>query len=382
MKIVADENIPFALEAFGTLGDVELISGRDATAETFRDCDVFFTRSVTKVNEQMFGDSPVRFVGTATIGTDHVDRDFLAQRGIAFASAPGSNANSVAEYVTASLLVMADRNGTRLEGKSIGVVGVGNVGSRVVAKAEALGMHVLQNDPPLARETGEARFVPLDDLMGVDFLTFHTPLTREGQDATWHLCDEARMRQLQLSAVILNTSRGPVVANEPLKEHLSEGWLGGGVLDVWETEPLIDLDLLDKVAIATPHIAGYSFDGKVSGTEMVYRAACEALGLEPTWDPASVMPEPEVPGIEIDCTDMADEDIIRAAVLTVYDILADDHDFREMPDDPDEHREFFDQLRKTYPQRREFHNTLLVLHGASDGLKAKLTGIGFQVQDA
>ena len=382
MKIIADENIPFALEAFGTLGDAVLISGRDATPDTFRDCDVFLTRSVTKVNEEMFGDSPVRFVGSATIGIDHVDLDFLARRGIPFASAPGSNANSVAEYVVAALLVLADRGGYRLEGKTIGVVGVGNVGSRVVAKAEALGMRVIQNDPPLARETGEARFVPLDALLGADFLTFHTPLTREGPDATFHLCDDALLRRLAVSAVVLNTSRGPVVANEPLGEHLAERWLGGAVLDVWETEPVIDLDLLERVDIATPHIAGYSFDGKVCATEMIYRAACEALGLEPTWDPASVMPPPEVPVLEIDCAEQDDEDVIRAAVLTVYDITADDHDFREMPDDPAEHREFFDQLRKTYPVRREFHNTTLVLHEASEELKAKLAGLGFQVQDA
>jgi len=381
VKIIADENIPFAAEAFGTLGEVELIRGRDATPATFGDCEIFLTRSVTKIDEAMFADSPVRFIGSATIGIDHVDLEFLKRRGIGFANAPGSNANSVAEYVVAALLVVARRGGYELEGKTVGVVGVGNVGSRVVAKAEALGMRVLQNDPPLARETGEARFVPLEELLGADFLTFHTPLTREGEDATLHLADEALLKRLPLEAVVLNTARGPVVANEPLKAMLAERWLGGAVLDVWESEPVIDLELLEQVDIATPHIAGYSFDGKVCATDMIYRAACQVLGLEPTWSPEDVMPPADVPELGIDCCGLEDEEAIRAAVLAVYDIEADDRCLREIPDERDAHRAFFDDLRKTYPERREFYNTTLVLHGASERLQAKLAGLGFPLEE-
>ena len=379
MKIVADENIPYAEEAFGTLGEVELISGRDATPETFRDCELFFCRSVTRIDEAMLGASPVRFIGTATIGTDHVDFGFLEERDIAFASAPGSNANSVAEYVVAALLVLARRGGFELEGKTIGVVGVGSVGSRVVAKCEALGMRVLQNDPPLARQSGEARFLPLDALLDADFLTFHTPLTREGPDPTFHLADDALLSRLRNEAVVLNTSRGPVVANDALHEQLAERWLDGAVLDVWETEPVIDLELLESVAIATPHVAGYSLNGKVAATEMILGAACGFLGVEPAWSAQAVLPPPPVPGIEIDCADCADEDVIRAAVLTVYDIEADDRDFREIPAEAAEHRSFFDSLRKLYPERREFPDTQLVLHGAGDHLRAKLAGLGFRL---
>ena len=379
MNIIADENIPFAEEAFRTLGDVALISGREATPDTFAGCDLFFTRSVTKINEQMLGGSPVKFVGTATIGTDHVDLDFVRQRGITFVSAPGSNANSVAEYITAALLVLAGRGGYELEGKTLGVVGVGNVGSRVAQEAEALGMRVLQNDPPLARETGEARFLPLEELLGADFITFHTPLTREGQDATYHLADAKFLEQLKLSAVVLNSARGPVVANEPLREMLQEKWLGGAVLDVWEDEPEIDLGLLDCVDLATPHIAGYSLNGKVAATAMLYLAACEFLGVEPTWSPQESMPPPPVPRIEIGCSGVADEDVLRAAVLSVYNIEADDRDLREIPDDRDDHKEFFDDLRRTYPERREFHDTELVLHGAGKRLQSKLTALGFRL---
>ena len=257
MKIIADENIPFAEEAFGTLGNVELISGRDATPETFRDCEVFLTRSVTKIDEEMLGGSPVRFIASATIGTDHVDLDFLRQRGIAFVSAPGSNANSVAEYIVAALLVLARRGEYELAGKTIGVVGVGNVGSRVVQKAEALGLHVLQNDPPLARETAEARFLPLDDLLEADFLTFHTPLTHEGQDATYHLADEALLRRLKDDAAILNTARGPVVDVAALAGALSAGQLAGAAIDVYDPEPPPPNDplLAAPNVLLTPHLA-------------------------------------------------------------------------------------------------------------------------------
>ncbi len=380
MKIIADENIPFAEGAFGTLGDVELISGRDATPETFRHCELFFTRSVTEINAEMLGGSPVRFVASATIGTDHVDFDFLRERGIAFASAPGSNANSVAEYIVAALLVLARRGEYELEGKTLGVVGVGNVGSRVVAKCEAIGLSVLQNDPPLARETGEARFLPLDALLAADFLTFHTPLTREGDDATYHLADAELLKRLKLDAVVLNTSRGPVVANEPLKAMLEEEWLGGAVLDVWEDEPEIDPGIINLVDIGTPHIAGYSLNGKVAATAMVYLAACKFLGVEPTWSPQAVMPPAPVPLIEMECTGIADEDVLRAAVLTVYDIEADGHDLREIVQQPPEDRAgFFDRLRRTYPERREFHDTELALHGASERLQSKLAALGFRI---
>ncbi len=378
LKIVADENIPFVASAFAGVGQVRLIAGRELDASAVKDADVLLVRSVTPVNEQLLEGSRVRFVATATIGTDHVDEVYLKSRNIGFASAPGSNSNSVAEYVVAALLVVADRFGWRLDQKAIGVVGVGNVGSRVVAKAEALGMRVLQNDPPLARATGEARFLPLDELLGCDFLTLHTPLTREGEDATFHLADEALLRKLRLEAVVINTSRGAVVDNQALKMMLAEEWLAGAVLDVWEPEPELDEELLELVSLGTPHIAGYSFDGKVAATAMIYTAACEALGVEPTWSPQQVMPPPEVEAIEFDCNGVEDEEIIGEAVAAVYDIVADDFALRDITE-ADDPADYFDHLRKVYPARREFQNTTVVLHGASPELRAKLTGIGFRV---
>ncbi len=381
MKIVADENIPFVREACATLGEVTLAAGRDVTRETLRDADLFFCRSVTKINRALLEGTRVRFVGTATIGFDHVDIAYLKQAGIAFASAPGSNANSVAEYIVAAMLVLGRRGGFALEGKALGVVGVGNVGSRVVRKAEALGMRILQNDPPLARATGDKRFLPLDALLDADFLTFHVPLTKEGQDATYHMVDGAFLARMKRSAYLLNSSRGPVVDEAALKAALVGRRIAGAVLDVWETEPAFDPGLLALAAIGTPHIAGYSFDGKVAATEMIYRAACETIGVKPTWDPAAIMPPPGHPRLGIECAGRPDEDVLREAVLTIYDIEGDDRNLRQSPQPPAERGAYFDRLRKVYPERREFQNTTLMLHGAGERLKVKLAGVGFRIRN-
>lgn len=379
MRIIADENIPFAREACATLGEVTMVAGREVTRETLREADIFFCRSVTRVDRALLEGTRVRFVGTATIGFDHVDLGWLREAGIAFASAPGSNANSVAEYVVAALLVLARRGRFALEGKAIGVVGVGNVGSRLAAKCQALGMRVLLNDPPLARTTGDKRFLPLDALLDADFITFHVPLTTTGQDATYRMVDGALLSRLRPSACLLNTSRGQVVDEAALEAALARGRIAAAVLDVWDAEPAINLGLLARTAIGTPHIAGYSFDGKVAATEMIYRAACEAFGIAPTWDPAGIMPPPGCPRLELGCAGRPDEDVLREAVGAIYDIEADDRALRQAPQPPAERAAYFDRLRKTYPERREFHNTTLVLHGAQPSLAAKLAGIGFRV---
>ncbi len=379
LRVVADENIPFAEEAFSTLGQVTLVPGREMTAETVRDCDVLCCRSVTRVGPDLLEGSRVRFVGTATIGIDHVDVDYLRGRGIAFASAPGSNANSVAEYVVAALLVLARRHAFRLEGKTIGVVGAGNVGSRVARKAQGLGMRVLLNDPPLARQSGDPRFLPLDALFGADVITLHVPLTRSGPDPTWHMADAGFFERMRPDAFFINTSRGAVADTEAVKEALRGERLAGAVLDVWEDEPVIDLELLRLVEIGTPHIAGYSFDGKVCATETIYRAACEALNLEATWEPSALMPPPQHPHLTLECSGRHDEDVVREAVLTIYDIEADDRALRKSPADAEARGAYFDHLRKTYHERREFHNTTLVLRDGSPGLARKLAGLGFKV---
>jgi len=317
----------------------------------------------------------VRFVGTCTIGTDHVDTAYLEQRGIAFASAPGCNANSVAEYIVAALLVISRRGAYRLEGKTIGVVGIGNVGSKVVEKCRSLGMRVLQNDPPLARQSPHDRkFLSLDGLMGADFITLHVPLTKSGPDRTWHMADRAFLDRMRQGAVLINTCRGAVLDNRAPDERQSF------VLDVWEGEPDIDIALVDRVALGTPHIAGYSYDGKVTGTAMVYESACRALGLQARFNPLALLPASPHERMTIDASGRDPEDVLREAVLTVYDIEGDDRRLRAVKELPaGERGARFDRLRKEYPQRREFQNTTIELIGGDDGLRRRLAGIGFRV---
>ena len=283
MKIVADENIPCVAEAFASLGEVTLCPGRSMRAADVRDADILLVRSVTRVGPELLEGSRVRFVGSATIGFDHVDRDYLQERGIGFATAPGSNATSAAEYVVSALLVLAERKGFELAGRRVGIVGCGNVGSRVRDRLTALGMQCLVNDPPLKAQGGHDDYVGLDDILDADVITFHVPFTREGDWPTWHLADRAFLERLKRGAVLVNTARGAVVDNAALDALLAARDDLTVVLDVWEGEPAISEALLQKVDIGTPHIAGYSLDGKLRGTDMIYRAACAHFDRPVDW---------------------------------------------------------------------------------------------------
>ena len=377
MKIVADSNIPFARDAFGGMGEVEVVKGPELSAERLRDCDVLICRSTRRIDAGLLDGTRVRFVATATIGVDHVDMGYLERRGIGFASAPGSNANSVSEYITSALLVVAERMGRRVGEMRIGVVGVGNVGSRVVKKAEALGMTVLQNDPPLERRTGGACFRPIDELMDADVITLHVPLEKGGAYPTYHMVDEVFLGRMKRGAVLINSARGGVVDGRALHGAIDSGRLGAVVLDVWEGEPVIDTGLLGKVWIGTPHIAGHSFDGKVNGTKMVYDAACKFLGLRAVWTPLGLMPEPEVPVIDLSCGGRDEEDVVREAVLALYDVRRDDADLRGMPGEVGLRGGYFEGLRRNYWMRREFQNTAVRVSGGSAALAAKFAGLGF-----
>ncbi len=223
MNIVADANIPFAGECFSSLGPVTVVPGREITPGAIRDAQILLVRSITRVDSKLLDGSSIRFVGTSTIGFDHVDVDYLVERDIGFASAPGSNANSVAEYIVAGLLEVAEKNNIKLQGKSIGVAGVGNVGGRVAKKCAALGMDVRLNDPPLARESGDEKYLPLKDLFDCDFISLHTPLTFEGIDKTFHLADEKFFKSLKNGCVFINTSRGGMVETGALKSAIKSG---------------------------------------------------------------------------------------------------------------------------------------------------------------
>lgn len=380
MKIIADMNIPFVEECFSSIGEVTLVGGRDITPVLVKDADIVLVRSITKVNEQLLGGSSVKFVATATIGMDHIDRDYLDRSGIGFSSAPGSNANSVAEYVVAALLALGKKYKFVLEGKSIGIVGVGNVGSKVEAKAKALGMKVVLNDPPLERQTGDEKYRPLEEVLECDFVTMHTPLTFEGQDKTFHLADEKFFASMKKESFFINSSRGGVHDTAALKAVLESKGIAGAVLDVWENEPDIDNDLLLKVDLSTPHIAGYSYDGKVAGMIMIYEAACRHFGLEIKHSINDFLPVPDVPEITVDPAVGEEQTIIHDTVQSIYVINRDDFNTREiLIVEPDGRGKWFDDLRKNYPVRREFQNTKIVIDDKESKLARKLAGIGFKV---
>jgi len=379
MKIIADENIPAVAEAFGTLGEVTLLPGRSLRAQDVRAADVLLVRSVTRVGRDLLAGSRVRFVGSATIGFDHVDRDYLQSRAVGFATAPGSNATSAAEYVVSALLALGEREGFRLAGRTVGIVGCGNVGSRVRDRLAALGCDCLINDPPLRERGGHDTFVGLDDILQADIISLHVPLERSGRYPTWHLFDDAVLQRMKPGAVLINTSRGAVVDNAALDALLARRSDFRVVLDVWEGEPAINTALLEKVALGTAHIAGYSLDGKLRGTEMIYRAACDYLGRTPHWDAAAVLPEintldlRSLPGVD-------DLERLRAAVFHVYDIRVDDERLRgllRLP--PADRSAAFDRLRKEYPIRREFAATAVRIDSDAGRLGGLLRGIGFNV---
>ncbi len=375
MRIVADPNIPFVREAFSALGAIQLVPGRQIDQAAVRDADILLVRSVTPVHSGLLGGSRVKFVGTATIGTDHIDRVYLAGGGIGFASAAGSNANSVAEYVVAAMLELARRGKFRLADKTLGVVGAGNVGSRVARYAEALGLRVLLNDPPRARAENSPAFIPLEALLAeADVVTLHVPLTKDGPDATRHLIDQTVLSDLKRKPVLINTSRGAVVDNVALLAAILGGQLSGAVLDVWEHEPDISLALLDMANLGTPHIAGYSFDGKAGGTRMIYEAACKFFGKPPVWTP--VLPPALVDRVVISVNKGEDDEaVLHRAIQRVYDITSDDAALRARPGE-------FDRQRAEYPVRREFFNTELVLRGAGLGLVEKVRALGFRCLSA
>jgi erythronate-4-phosphate dehydrogenase len=363
--ILIDENVPFAREAFGALGEVRLKQGRQISGADLADVDLLVVRSITRVDAALVARTRVRFVGTATSGIDHVAVSDLERLGIAFYAALGCNANAVSEYMAAAWLTLAASRGEALAGRRIGVIGVGHVGSLVAEKARILGMVPVLNDPPKARETGSDRYRPLDELLDCDIVTCHTPLTSDGPDPTIHLIDDAFLSRLKHGAWLCNAGRGGVVDEEALHRALDARRLGAVVLDVWDREPAIDGRLLARVDIGTPHIAGYSLEGKLNGTGMVYEAACRFLGVEPSWKLGIAMP-PRPPGLPLRGFASPGEHAFRnldregvsalaSAVAAVYPILRDHAALKQTAEmDAAERGKAFDLLRKTYPVRREF----------------------------
>ena len=359
LNIVAGENIPYLKEAVEGLGTLAILPGRAITSADLQHTQILLIRSITQVDKALLQGTPVEFVGSASAGTNHMDMAYLQSHNIGFASASGSNANSVAEYVMAALLLLGKQRNFELKGKTIGIVGVGNVGKLVEAKAEALGMRPVLHDPPLA-ETSKIDHRSLEETLSCDVVTLHTPLTTDGPYPTHHLLTKDTFKWLKPSTIFLNASRGEVVDTFALLDAITHQQIGPTIIDVWEDEPEINWDLFQAVTLGTPHIAGHSLDGKANGTFMIYTALCKHLGMEPTWNPGKSLPPPIVPLIDVDVYQQSGQDQIRQMGTKIYDI---ESDYRRMKEllvaSPNERPTLFDSLRKNYPVRREFHRTLV-----------------------
>ncbi|UVL12577.1 4-phosphoerythronate dehydrogenase PdxB [Pseudomonas atacamensis] len=376
MLIVADENIPLLDAFFAGFGDIRRVPGRSIDRATVEHADVLLVRSVTNVNRALLDGSKVRFVGTCTIGTDHLHLDYFNEAGICWSSAPGCNARGVVDYVLGSLMTLAEIEGADLTQRTYGVVGAGEVGGRLIKVLKGLGWNVKVCDPPRqAAEGGD--YVSLEQIIEqCDVISLHTPLTRSGDSATWHLFDQQRLQQLKQGAWLINAARGPVVDNVALREVLLEREDLQAVLDVWEKEPEVDPALAELCVLATPHIAGYSLDGKQRGTAQIYQAYCAFSG-----QPAAIALSDLLPATWLSEVSLhADSDPAWALAMLcrgVYDPRRDDADFRRsLVGNVAEQRAAFDVLRKQYPVRREIEGLKVRIEGDAPRLRQIVAALG------
>ena len=349
MIIYADDNMPLAQEFFAALGEVRRFNGRAVTADEIADADILLVRSVTKVDAALLAkNNRLQFVGTATIGTDHLDTSYLTRRGISFTNAAGCNAQSVVEYVLSCLWLLCEQSDRSLAQLTIGVVGCGQIGGRLVNTLQALGCKVLQSDPPRARVEPDFHDTPLDELLqSCDVVSLHVPLIKSGPDTTVHLLNAKRLAALQTDVAVINACRGEVVDNQALLQQAQAGCRRPLFLDVWEGEPAIEQRLLAYCDIATAHIAGHSVEGKARGTEMLYQALCKQLALPATVAMADFLPP--APVHQVSLSVVASEAQLRQLCRLLYDVRRDDLLLRQHLTS-----QGFDWLRKNYPARREF----------------------------
>lgn len=369
LRILADENMPMVSEIFAPFGEVTLTSGRDMRPEQVEQADVLLVRSVTQVNSQLLKKASVQFVGTATIGMDHLDTAYLTKHGIYYSNAPGCNADAVVEYVLSCVFLLAKQKGFNPLDKTYGIVGVGNVGERLRQRLSAAGCQVLINDPP--RGETEKGFVSLDNvLQNADVICCHTPLIQDGDYPTHHLLNESNLHLLKADAILLNAGRGPVIDNEVLLQCLKLRSDLTAVLDVWEFEPEVNAELAEHCAIISPHIAGYSLDGKVRGTFMLYQALCQHLNIPEEHVLKDFLPESDLPAVNESFANPLQ------IMQQIYDPREDDRLLRSTLTLPAEQQATeFDQLRKNYRTRREFSSLTIEEHTQS----ALLGALGFSI---
>lgn len=359
MKIIADNKIPFLAGALEPYAEVIYLPGSETTPQIVSDADAIITRTRTICNEGLLKGSRVKMIATATIGFDHIDTAWCNANGIEWTNAPGCNSWSVQQYIASLLVNLAQSYKFDCKDKTLGVIGVGNVGSKVAHIAELLGFKVLLNDPPRAAKEGQRGFTSLDTILEKsDIITCHVPLQKDGPYATYHMFDKERIAKLRKDQFLINSSRGPVVDNAALKDALKAKSIAGASLDVWENEPNIDTELMDLLFTATPHIAGYSLDGKANGTTMSVQAIARKFNLPcKDWHVTDIpLPAQDV-CFTIDVTGKTAAEIIQEAILYTYDIKNDDKRLRASVST-------FEKQRSDYPVRREFPAFTVTLDGA------------------
>lgn len=373
MRIYCEDSLLYAREFFEGLGELRFFSGKSVSARDIEDAEILLVRSTTRVNQALIGQCRrLRFVGTATAGTDHMDLTYLQARGIDYASAAGCNAVAVAEYVISALFALAERHNTDLGTQRVGIVGAGHVGSALDSKLRALGVETLLCDPPLAEQGDPRQLVSLDEIMGCDVISLHVPLVDEGPHATRHLFDRTRLQALQPGQWLINACRGEVLDNKAwlaLAAHQRPCEL---VLDVWENEPDVMLELLPHLALATAHIAGHTLEGKARGTQLLYRQLTRLLGL-----PEKIHLQDVLPAVQRQTLRLCGQGLsaIAGPVFSLYDIRQDDKQFRERVKGPADFR----SLRQHYGIRREFASTTV---NAGNSVSAKaIYGLGFQLAE-
>lgn len=369
--LVIDSHIPFLKGVLEPYAQIYYTDNGEISHEFAMKADGLIIRTRTICNEALLKGTPVKFIATGTIGFDHIDTAYCEATGIQWRHAPGCNAASVRQYMAAALVSFAKSRGFNLKNKTIGIVGVGNVGSKIVQLALALGMRPLLNDPPRERMEGSSGFVSLEEILEkADIISLHVPLNFEGPDKTYHLVDKEFFRKLLINPLLINTSRGAVTDTPAVIRAIKKGEISGHIADVWENEPEPDRRLLKLTDLATPHIAGYSAEGKANGTAACVRTASRYFGFGlDDWYPQE-LPQPAQPVIKINTNNKSEDQIISEAILATYDILQDDRAFRTDPSS-------FEPLRNTYPVRREFPAYTVALSQSTAELVNKLKAIGF-----
>lgn len=373
MKIIIDDKIPYIKGALESFAEVIYLAGNKTTPEIVKDADAIITRTRTVCNEKLLAGSKVKFIATATIGYDHIDTDYCDRVGITWTNAPGCNSKSVEQYIASALMALAEKKNFSLTGKTIGIVGVGNVGSKVARLCEIFGMKVLLNDPPHARIEGGKGFVELDAIFeNADIITLHVPLNMDGIDKTYHLADDSFFSKTKKHPIIINSCRGEVTDTQSLKSALKSGQISGAVIDCWENEPELDRELPGLVDLATPHIAGYSKDGKANGTSMSIRALSKFFGLGINNWKCSGVEVPESIEIFIDGTGKTTQQVLAEAIFATYDIREDDKRLRASV-------ETFEKQRGDYPVRREFPTFNIICKINNIKTINKLKHLGFKL---